>query len=417
MTSRTLSTRNLHELLNLFFSASGLKEARGSSREMLYIEGFIGSTFNGCTCTAALLSSGMSTQIFPLEELSRDELLSLTVKHSHNEVLWYVSEVISSQLESIRDTLQICVKNLEETNDTQYKLPLSSHKSEVLKGTVTRENFKITALHIVINSKHSNGGKKIEFQLKPSKYLIVRQLLDCHDAMENAISNLDKIMDNNGHGNSADLFVRYMEQVCSHVDLARQSLCNPDSAYIFPSYRVPGNSFEPQLPKTVALDFLVNEGELTVDFKSLELVEKKPWSVIMDKASRLSFADIVRKEISKQRGIPVNKTLSDEYAKYLKWREQHPDDQQEGSGIGTTFKNIFAYNSDPSLSSLIKSANMYLEQSVTFVDDDSNPYVVHVTEKCEVVTSDPVLLSICVKLESLQKTLHRIRENLSNIYV
>lgn len=359
----------------------------------------------------------MSTQIFPLEHHTPEDLQKLTVQQTHNEVLWYISEVTSSQLESIRDTLKTCVKNLEETNETQYKLPLSSHKSEILKGTVTRENFKITALHIVICSKHFNGGKKMELQLKPAKYLIVRQLLDCHDAMENAISNLDKIMNNNGQGSSADLFVRYMDQVCSHVDLARRSLCNPDPAYVFPSYRLPGSFFEPALPKTVALDFLVNEGELTVDFKSLALVDKKPWSVIMDRTNRLSFADIVRREISKQRGVPVNKTISDEYTKYLKWREKHPEDHHDETGIGNTFKNIFAYNYDPSLSTLIKNANMYLEQSVTFIDDDNNPYVVQVTEKCEVVTSDPVLLSICVKLESLEKTLHRIKANLSNIYV
>ncbi|KAG0678859.1 hypothetical protein C6P40_000240 [Pichia californica] len=359
----------------------------------------------------------MSTQIFPLEKHSTQELQDLTKKQAENEVSWYMREVTSSQLESIKDTLITCVKNLDETNDTQYKLPLSSHKSEILKGTVTRQNFKITGLHIVICSKHLNGGKKIEFQLKPSKYIIIRQLLDCHDAMENAISNLDKIVENSKVANSADLFVRYMNQVCSHVDLARQSLANPDPAYIFPKYRVSGFLFEPQLPKDILLDFLVNEGELTVEFKSLIIVDKKPWNVIIDNTNRLSFGDIVKKEISKQRGVPVNKTLSDEYNKYLKWREDHVDVESEDSGLGHTFKNMFTFNSDPSLSTLIKNASYYLEQSVTYIDDDNNSYVVQVGEKCEVISSDPVLLSICVKLESLEKTLHRIKENLTNIYI
>lgn len=359
----------------------------------------------------------MSTQLFPIKDYDQSDIRKQTKQQAENEVSWYMKEVISSQLESIKDTLIACVKNLDETNEIQYKLPLSSHKSEILKGTVTRENFKITALHIVICCTNLNGGKRMEFKLKPSKCLIIRQLLDCHDAMENAISNIDKIIANSKDGNNADLFVRYMDQTCSHVDLARQSLSSPDSAYIFPSYRVQGISFEPPLPKTIALDFLVNEGELTVDFKNLILVDKKPWNVIMDKTNRLSFADIVRRAISKQHGVPVNKTLSDEYNKYLKWREDHPEHEHEESSLGNTFKNMFTFNSDPSLSTLIKTSNMYLEQSVTFLDDDNNPYVVQVGEKCEVITSDPVLLSICVKLESLEKTLHRIKENLSNIYI
>lgn len=358
----------------------------------------------------------MSTQIFPLENYTPQQLKVQTKEQTDNEVSWYMSEVISSHLESIKDTLKTCVSNLDETNDTPYKLPLSSHKSEILKGTITRENFTISALHIVISSKHLNGGKRLEFHLKPSCSLIIRQLLDCHDAMENAISNLDKIMENSKNGNSADLFIRYMDQVCSHVDLARQSIATPDPAYIFPTYKTPGNNFEPPLPNTVGLDFLINEGELTVDYKSLLLVDRRPWNVIMDKSERLSFADIVRRAISKQRGVPVNKTISDEYEKYLKWRETHPEEDEEDSSLGNTFKHMFTFISDPSLSTLIKNANMYLEECVTYIDDDLKPYVVQVSEKCEIVTSDPVLLSICVKLESLEKTLHRIKENLSNIY-
>lgn len=357
----------------------------------------------------------MSTQIFPIEHYSQQQVDALTKTQTDNEVSWYMSEVISSHLESIKDTLKTCVSNLDETNDMPYKLPLSSHKSEILKGTITRENFTISALHIVISSKHLNGGKKLAFQLKPSSSIIIRQLLDCHDAMENAISNLDKIMENSKNGNSADLFIRYMDQVCAHVDLARQSLATPDSAYIFPTYRNPGNNFDPPLPTTVALDFLINEGELTVDYKSLLLVDKRPWNVIMDKGERLSFADIVRRAISKQHRVPVNKTIADEYEKYLKWRETHTEEEEDPS-LGNTFKHMFTFNSDPSLSTLIKNANTYLEKCVTYVDDDLKPYVVQVSEKCEIVTSDPVLLSICVKLESLEKTLHRIKENLSNIY-
>lgn len=359
----------------------------------------------------------MSTQIYTRDKLTEEQIQVLTKEQTQKEVRWYMSEFISNQLDTIRDVLKYCLRNFDEADDTTYKLPLSSHKSEVVKGTLTRRNFKIVDLHMVINTPHFNGGKKFEFKMKPSHYMVVCQLLDCHDAMENAISSLDKIVENMRNGNDPDLFVRYVEQACSHIKLARESLSTPNAAYIFPYHRLPGGSFEPAFPKTGALDVLVNDGELIIDFKSLAPVEQKPWNAIIDATNRLSFADVVRKEISKKREIPMNQIIVDEYSKYLQWRKSHPEEPHENTGLGDSFKNMFAFSSNPSISTLIRSANSYLEQSMTFVDDDNRPFVVQIQDKCEVVTSDPVLLSVSVKLESIEKTMFRVRDNLSNIYV
>ena len=76
---------------------------------------------------------------------------------------------------------------------------------------------------------------------------------------------------------------------------------------------------------------------------------------------------------------------------------------------------MFSFNGDPSLSTLIKHANAYLETSITYIDDDNVPFVVQVADRCQVVTSDPILLSISVKLESIDKTMTRISKNLSSI--
>jgi len=359
----------------------------------------------------------MATKIF----LSGKNLQIDTGSQQEKEIRWYVSEVLSSHIGSLRETLQTCVANLDEENQVEYKLPLSSHKTETIKGILTRQNFKITALHLCITNKNFNNGKKYEIKLKSDSYLIIRQLLDCHDAMENAIGNIDKILENDQNGGNIDLFVRYFEQVCSHISLARKSLSDPNPAYVFPKFRIPSHHFEPPIPNTGALDFSVNDGELTVEFKSLTQIEKRPWSVIIDKQRNLSFADIVRNKISTQREIQMNKIIANEYTKYLKWKETQTKEINEKnleneSSITSTFKNIFLSNSDPSFSTLIKNATSFLEQSVTFLDEDNQPYVVQINDKCEVVTPDPVLLSISVKLESLEKNFNRIRENISNIY-
>lgn len=361
----------------------------------------------------------MSTQIYPLEKYTKAQIIELTKKQTENEILWYMSEFISSQLGSIRDVLLYCISNLDESDETQYKLPLSSHKSEILKGTLTRQNFKIIALHMTINNANFNNGKRFEFKLKTSEYLIIRQLLDCHDAMENAVSNLDKILENKKNGNNADLFVRYVDQVCSHIKHARESLNTPNPIYSFPKHRIPSGSFEPMFPKTGSLDILVNESELEVEFKTLSIVDTKPWNVIIDSLNKLSFADIVRHQISKKREISTNKIIADEYSKYLEWKKSHCETKAEEDSKSTTinaFRNMFVSNSDPSISTLIKTSNKYLEQSITFVDDQNKPFVVQVIDKCEVITSDPILLSISVKLESIEKNISRVRENLSNIY-
>lgn len=361
----------------------------------------------------------MSTQIFPVRKYTEAQITELTKKQTKNEILWYMSEFISSQMDSIRDVLLYCIRNLDESDETKYRLPLSSHKSEVLKGTMTRQNFKIVALNMVINNVKFNNGRSFEFRLKPSEYLIIRQLLDCHDAMENAISNLDRIAENKKNGNNADLFVKYVHQVCSNIRLARESLNSPNPIYSFPKHRIPGDTFEPPFPKSGALDILINEGELVVEFKSLSIIDTKPWNAIIDVPNRLSFADIVRHQISKKRDVPMNKIIADEYNKYLQWRKSHCDEKNDEDSTSTTInalKNMFVSNSDPSISTLIKTSNKYLEQSVTFVDDQNKPFVVQVMDNCEVVTCDPILLSISVKLESIEKTVSRVRENLSNIY-
>lgn len=338
--------------------------------------------------------------------------------HRKNEIEWYMDEVISNSVDSIKETLQSCVNNLDEDNTNSYKLPLSSHKTEMIKGTITRENFKITGLHLLITSKNFSNGKKFELRLKPDSYILIRQLLDCHDAMENAIGNLNKIVENHKNGNDVDLFIKYIDQAYSHIQLALKSLSDPDPAYVFPKYRVPTNVFDPPFPSTGALDFSVNDGELTVEFKNLMPVDKRPWNVIVDKQCHLSFADIVRHQISIQRNTPMNKIIADEYNKYIEWRKNCPQDENEHeTGLGISIKHLFASNSDPSISTLIKNASLYLEQSITYVNNENSPVVVQIVDKCEVITSDPVLLSISIKLESLEKNIQRIQENINNIYV
>ncbi|TID31031.1 hypothetical protein CANINC_000392 [Pichia inconspicua] len=358
----------------------------------------------------------MSTRIITNKELSENDIRSLIEKQAANEISWYISEVINSQVDSVKDVLSYCIRNLDEDDETPYKLPLSSHNSEFLKGTITRTNFTITELHLIVSCPHFNNGKKFEFTLKPESRLIIRQLLDCHDSLESAIFSLEKLAESANGKYDPKLFIQYIEKLSNHIQNARNSLSNPNPAYIFPQFRIDGNCFEPALPMTGALDFTVDNGDLVVDFKTLSIVEKKPWCMIVDTKNKKSFADFVRQKISVRRNTPITQIIQEEYNHYLEWRKHNPDDTNTDNGLGSAIKSIFGANSDPSLASLMKHAPEFLEQAITFVDDNNNPLVVQISHKCEVVTADPVLLSISIKLESIEKNVLRIRDNISNIY-
>ncbi|GME77661.1 unnamed protein product [[Candida] boidinii] len=79
------------------------------------------------------------------------------------------------------------------------------------------------------------------------------------------------------------------------------------------------------------------------------------------------------------------------------------------------FSSIFSSNNNPSASTLLKTASKYLEESITYVNNNNDPVVVLVNQTCDVVSSDPVLLTISIKLDSLKKTCEKIQENFESV--
>ncbi|QPG77152.1 hypothetical protein FOA43_004557 [Brettanomyces nanus] len=362
----------------------------------------------------------MTTQIFSDTALSTSDIENLTNENESRELKWLISSIIKPQLPEIREGLSSCLRQVSEDNEEIFKLPLSSHKSEMLKGTVSRQNFKIVGLHVSIKAKNFNGGKSYDLTLKPGvdNFIIIRQLLDCHDYIYNAVHTIDKIAD--ADKLDSMVFVKYIEQLYRHISSAKKALYLPNPAYIFPEYRNCASSFEPEMPEQISLDFFVNNSELTIDFQNLKRVARKPWCTIIDKAGRISFVDHVRDKISKDRARSIHQIIVDEYQKLLRWKKAIPADndvneEETTSTIGMALKSIFVSSGDPSLSTLLKSASKYLEQCITYMDNTNKPYVVNILDKCEMITSDPILLSLSIKLDSLERAVHRIAENLKNL--
>ncbi|KAG7910850.1 hypothetical protein KL906_001230 [Ogataea polymorpha] len=339
----------------------------------------------------------MSTQIFlPSEKLCAD---------SAKEQAWLIDEVIRPQLPNIKENLASCMAKISENNGEEFKFPLSSHNSETLKGVISRSNFRVTGLSVSIRSK--SIGRTLHLRLKDNSTLILRQLLDCHDLIYNAINTISKIQ--SLPETQPAVLLKVLSTLHSQVQLAKKSLLFPTEAYMFPRYRLPHQLFEPELPENVALDLVISNSDLSIDLKVIKPITHRPWDLIIDVPNRISFADHVRAKISQDRTRSISTILCEEYRKLL-------DSRRKKSADNTGFlKSVFAGSAEPSCSTVLKMSTKYLEESITYVDNSDNPVVVTIQETCDVVTSDPMLLSITIKLDSLEKSVGKLLENLKLI--
>ncbi|ESW99494.1 hypothetical protein KL918_001569 [Ogataea parapolymorpha] len=339
----------------------------------------------------------MSTQIFlPSEKLCAD---------STKEQAWLIDEVIRPQLPNIKENLASCMAKISENNGEEFKFPLSSHNSETLKGVISRSNFRVTGLSVSIRSK--SIGRALHLRLKDNSTLILRQLLDCHDLIYNAINTISKIQ--TLPETQPAVLLKILSTLHSQIQLAKKSLLFPTEAYMFPRYRLPHQLFEPELPENVALDLVISNSDLSIDLKVIKPITHRPWDLIIDVPNRVSFADHVRAKISQDRTRSISTILCEEYRKLLDSRRKNG---AENSGF---LKSVFAGNAEPSCSTVLKMSTKYLEESITYVDNSDSPVVVTIQETCDVVTSDPMLLSITIKLDSLEKSVGKLLENLKLI--
>ncbi|OBA15756.1 uncharacterized protein OGAPODRAFT_16555 [Ogataea polymorpha] len=294
---------------------------------------------------------------------------------------------------------------ISENNGEEFKFPLSSHNSETLKGVISRSNFRVTGLSVSIRSK--SIGRTLHLRLKDNSTLILRQLLDCHDLIYNAINTISKIQ--SLPETQPAVLLKVLSTLHSQVQLAKKSLLFPTEAYMFPRYRLPHQLFEPELPENVALDLVISNSDLSIDLKVIKPITHRPWDLIIDVPNRISFADHVRAKISQDRTRSISTILCEEYRKLL-------DSRRKNSADNTGFlKSVFAGSAEPSCSTVLKMSTKYLEESITYVDNSDNPVVVTIQETCDVVTSDPMLLSITIKLDSLEKSVGKLLENLKLI--
>lgn len=328
----------------------------------------------------------MSIEIYP-KDVEKDVSDELSLER---HLCWVIEATILPQLPSMQSTLESLMDQLGSPDG--YKLPISSYNSEQVKGIITRTGFNVTELNlnVKINKVHQR------FNLK--KDVMIRQLLDCYDCIDNCISGVKKLLYTQREDLDHNMFIKILKTVIMGIKMTIKNLNEPNIAYSFPLMRIPNRYMDPKLPNELAIDVNMANNELCVDVYSLKVVTQFPWNVILDKQRGVSFIDRIRSRISKERSKSIQDIIKDEHDKL-------------GTAASTNiFNNFFRTN----IQHILSNFNQYIDKCIT-VEDSDHPgeYIVAQIEgKQSVVTNDPMILSISIKLNSLEKAFSNMLSNL-----
>lgn len=314
----------------------------------------------------------MTTEIFP--RLEDSQILQLEKESKLKEQEWLIEHFIKPELPKIIETLGKCLEII--TAKDEIKLPISSGRTEQVKGIFTRSSLEITDLDIKLHLK--TLSKKIHLKLKNS--IELTQLTDMLELINLIMSEVQILKD----CPTGDIkqFVRQLNKILQNLIKCNVVLNKPNESILFPRHKIQlEKTFEPNGQKLqhyqdrLAIDFFILNSEISIEFKSLEKVTESPWNQI--DSSGKSHVDKLREDL-KHHKIKLNDILDQ-------------DKKKLGHVLGL---NRF-------------TTNDYLTRSITF----KNNVVIEV-EKLLVHCQDPNLISIGAKLTGLEHLVSKMYRNL-----
>jgi len=314
----------------------------------------------------------MTTEIFPKQD--DFTVVKLEEENKSKEQKWLIEYIIKPELPKIIETLGKCLEII--TSKDEIKLPISSARTEQVKGIVVRNSSEITDLDIKLNLK--SLSKKIHLKLNQS--IELTQLTELVRLINKIMSEIQVL----GEFASGDIkqFVKQLNKILQNLIRCNVVLNKPNESILFPKHKVQLEKvFEPNGQKLqhyqdrLTIDFFILNSEISIEFKSLEKVTESPWNQI--DSSGKSHVDKLREDL-KHHKIKLNDILDQ-------------DKKRLGHVLGL---NKF-------------STNDYLTRSITF-----NNNVVIEVEKLLIHCQDPNLISIGAKLTGLEHLVSKMYRNL-----
>lgn len=316
--------------------------------------------------------STMTTEIYP--RLEDSKILELEQESKLREQKWLIEHFIKPELPKIIETLGVCLEII--TSKDEIKLPISSARTEQVKGIVTRCSSELTDLDIKLHLK--SLSKKIHLKLNES--IELTQLTEMVGLINQIMSEVQILKD--CPADEIKQFVKQLNRILQNLIKCNVVLNKPDEHILFPKHKIQLDQvFEPNGQKLqhyqdrLTIDFFILNSEISIEFKSLEKVTESPWNQI--DPSGKSHVDKLREDL-KHHKIKLNDILDQ-------------DKKKIGHVLGL---NRF-------------STNDYLTRSITF-----NHNVVIEVEKLLIHCQDPNLISIGAKLTGLEHLVSKMYGNL-----
>ncbi|CCG25323.1 Ste23 protein [Candida orthopsilosis Co 90-125] len=368
------------------------------------------------------------------------ELVS-SIQHEQDdrELHWLVSSVILPEFPQIIEALTICSNMLmfnspqqpDPSNKIQkgpaIKLPVSSGTQDNLKGIIVRDGAFITEFTVSVKDHYLN---KVFHKLKLKKPVLLEQVVNANSAIDAAIMLINQLseftdVEELDHDATHKKLIDVFQRLLSSIQTAKTNLQLPtDPALVFPERVTRGQTFEPELPDTIPIDFYLNQAEICVDIKSLSRVTEKPWGDI-DPRSGQSYVDKVRDQMklppssansirgsgqkvsSSEVSSIASATPSVHMGKDENVGNSFPDqDTSEKRDTSSFFNNMMSHISlKPK-----HDAQDYITRCITY-----NKMVVMIKTKIEVSSEDPILVSCFTKLDSIEYLITNFLHSLSNL--
>lgn len=320
----------------------------------------------------------MSTEIYPPLEQSQIEQIS---KESRLlEQRWLIDSIIKPDLDDVLDALTTCLDML--TSNDAVLLPVSSSRTEQVKGTLTRQSTEVSDIDVALH--FTTFSKKVHLKLKESAHLEMEQLSSLLSLINDTMTGVVLLKDHDK--DDCDGFSRKLEKILSNLAKCNAALNKPPEKVLFPMHRlditeifVPDEKKLEHYKDRIAIDFFVLNGEVSLEIKSLHIVTEEPWCHV-DPITGKSHVDKLRDDLKHKR-VKITDIL-----------------EPEGT-YKRGITHVLGINKF--------TPHDYLTRGVTY-----NGKVVIEVEKTVVYCQDPSLLSIGAKLNGLEHLVSKMYSNL-----
>ncbi|CCC69270.1 hypothetical protein NCAS_0C02800 [Naumovozyma castellii] len=344
----------------------------------------------------------MTTELYPDDYFGGQDKFDPIIDHT-NERRWLINEIIKPELPNIIDNVEKCLDMLH--SDQIFKMPISNGTNGVdssqsndlpsIKGVITRQGGYVLDFQAVVRFKEFKKGRPTLYRMNTGRKYPLLQLESIIDNLTELLKMLEDLELVEDVQEFADTFGIVLKLLTASTQL----LQNPPQELIFPynNNYIMKQMFQDcqniceSTHHEISLELVLFKNEISIDFRNLAKVTKKPWSEI-DPTTGKSITDKIKDQLKTDRDKSTTEILTENGVHI-----------EQPSLLNNIMMSTF--NTE---ATTLAEAQRFLSRCVTFDNK-----VVTELEKLAITTSDPSLISITSKLAALDGTISNHYINLT----